>query len=81
VKGTVGNISDEDFVADTETALVYTAGGYIKRTDPSEYRSQKRGGVGVIDMDTKEEDVVTHLLLHQHMQTCCSSQTLEKYIN
>ena len=62
VKAAVGNISDEDLVPDTETALVYTAGGYIKRTDPSEYRSQKRGGVGVVDMDTKEEDVVTHLL-------------------
>jgi DNA gyrase subunit A len=62
VRGSVANISDEDLVPDTETALVYTAGGYIKRTDPSEYRSQKRGGVGVVDMDTKEEDVVTHLL-------------------
>ena len=62
IKGSVANISDEDLVADVESALVYTAGGYIKRTDPSEYRSQKRGGVGVIDMDTKEEDVVTHLL-------------------
>ena len=62
IKAAVGNISDEDLVPDTETALVYTAGGYIKRTDPSEYRAQKRGGVGVVDMDTKEEDVVTHLL-------------------
>jgi DNA gyrase subunit A len=62
VKSAIGNISDEDLIPDTETALVYTAGGYIKRTDPSEYRSQKRGGVGVVDMDTKEEDVVTHLL-------------------
>lgn len=58
----VGNISDEDLIPDTNAALVYTAGGYIKRTDPSEYRAQKRGGVGVVDLDTKEEDVVTHLL-------------------
>ena len=58
----VGNISDEDLIPDTNAALVYTAGGYIKRTDPAEYRSQKRGGVGVVDLDTKEEDVVTHLL-------------------
>lgn len=58
----VGSISDEDLIADTQAALVYTAGGYIKRTDPSEYRAQKRGGVGVVDLDTKEEDVVTHLL-------------------
>ncbi len=58
----VGTISDEDLIPDTNAALVYTAGGYIKRTDPSEYRAQKRGGVGVVDLDTKEEDVVTHLL-------------------
>ena len=58
----VGSISDEDLIADTNAALVYTAGGYIKRTDPTEYKSQKRGGVGVVDLNTKEEDVVTHLL-------------------
>lgn len=58
----VGSISDEDLIPDTNAALVYTAGGYIKRTDPSEYKSQKRGGVGVVDLDTKEEDVVTHML-------------------
>jgi len=58
----VGSISEEDLIPDMNAALVYTAGGYIKRTDPAEYRSQKRGGVGVVDLDTKEEDVVTHLL-------------------
>lgn len=58
----VGTISEEDLIPDTNAALVYTAGGYIKRTDPGEYRAQKRGGVGVVDLDTKEEDVVTHLL-------------------
>ena len=34
----------------------------MKRTDPAEYRSQKRGGVGVIDLETKEEDFVNMLL-------------------
>jgi len=42
--------------------LVFTAGGYVKRTDPSEYHSQKRGGVGVVDLETKEEDFVTMLV-------------------
>ena len=42
--------------------LVFTEGGYVKRTDPSEYRAQKRGGVGVVDLETKEEDFVTILL-------------------
>jgi DNA gyrase subunit A len=42
--------------------LVYTAGGYIKRTNPDEYRKQRRGGVGVVDLDTKEEDFITNFL-------------------
>ncbi len=62
VKGGVKNISLEDLVADDESVLVLTAGGYVKRTNPEEYKIQKRGGVGVIDMSTKEEDVVTHFL-------------------
>jgi DNA gyrase subunit A len=63
VKGGVKNISVEDLVPDEESVLVLTAGGYVKRTNPSEYKAQKRGGVGVIDMSTKEEDVVTHFLV------------------
>ncbi len=62
VKGAVKSFSEEDLIPDEDSVLVLTAGGYIKRTDPSEYRQQKRGGVGVVDLDTKEEDFVTHLL-------------------
>ncbi len=62
MKGGVASISDEDLIPEKESLLVYTKGGYVKRTDPSEYRSQKRGGVGVIDIETKEEDFVTMLL-------------------
>ncbi len=62
VKGGNKEISDEDLIPEKETVLVFTAGGYVKRTDPGEYHSQKRGGVGVIDLETKEEDFVTVLL-------------------
>ena len=62
VKGGVKEISDEDLVPEKETMLVLTAGGHVKCTDPSEYRAQKRGGVGVIDLETKEEDFVTMLV-------------------
>ena len=62
VKGGVKEISDEDLVPDKETMLVLSAGGYVKRTDPSEYHAQKRGGVGVVDLETKEEDFVTMLV-------------------
>ena len=63
MKGGVKNISVEDLVPDEESVLVLTQGGYVKRTNPSEYRKQKRGGIGVIDIATKEEDVVTHFLV------------------
>ncbi len=59
IKGGVKEISDEDLVPEKESVLVVTSGGYVKRTDPTEYRAQRRGGVGVIDLDTKEEDFVT----------------------
>lgn len=62
IKGGVKEISDEDLVPEKETMLVLTAGGYVKCTDPSEYHTQKRGGVGVIDLETKEEDFVTMLV-------------------
>jgi DNA gyrase subunit A len=62
VKGGVKEISDEDLVPEKETMLVLTAGGYVKLTDPAEYHAQKRGGVGVIDLETKEEDFVTMLV-------------------
>ncbi|MDO8569184.1 MAG: DNA gyrase subunit A [bacterium] len=62
IKGGVKILSIEDLVVEEENTLVLTSGGYIKRTNPDEYRRQKRGGVGVVDLDTKEEDFVTNFL-------------------
>ncbi len=53
------SISLEDLIPDEESMLVYTKGGYIKRTNPAEYRQQNRGGVGVVDLNTKDEDFIT----------------------
>lgn len=61
-KGQAEIIDNEDLIPEAECVLVVTHGGYIKRTDPSEYKRQKRGGTGVIDLDTKEEDFVTNLI-------------------
>ena len=58
VKGGIKNISTEDLIPDEDSILVLTKGGYIKRTNPDEYKKQKRGGVGVVDLNTKEEDVI-----------------------
>lgn len=62
VAGQAKIIANEDLIPEVECVLVVTHGGYIKRTDPSEYKRQKRGGTGVIDLDTKEEDFVTNLI-------------------
>ncbi len=62
VKGGVKVLSVEDLIPEEENTLTLTAGGYIKRTNPEEYKKQKRGGVGVVDLDTKEEDFVTNFL-------------------
>ena len=59
IKHKAKEFNPEDLIADKEAVLIYTAGGYIKRTDPDEFRTQKRGGVGVVDMNTKEEDFIT----------------------
>lgn len=54
--------SVEDLVPEAEQVMVLTKGGYVKRTDPETFRAQKRGGKGVIDMNTKDEDFVNIFL-------------------
>ena len=62
IKHQAQSISVEDMIPDEDSMLVYTRGGYIKRTNPDEYRMQRRGGVGVVDLNTKEEDFITIFL-------------------
>ena len=59
VKHKAKEFNPEDLIAEKEEMLVFTSGGYVKRTDPEEFRTQRRGGVGVVDLNTKEEDFVT----------------------
>jgi len=62
IKGGIKEIKEEDLIPEKESVLVFTAGGYVKRTDPKEYRVQRRGGIGVVDLETKEEDFITILV-------------------
>lgn len=59
VKHKAKEFNPEDLIAEKEAVLVYTSGGYVKRTDPDEFKTQKRGGVGVVDLNTKEEDFIS----------------------
>lgn len=58
----IGEFSEEDLIPDEETIITITRGGYIKRVNPKVYKEQKRGGKGVIGMQTMGEDVVEHFL-------------------
>ncbi|MFY9462464.1 MAG: DNA gyrase subunit A [Candidatus Sungiibacteriota bacterium] len=62
IKGAARVIAEEDIIPEEETIIVLTRGGYIKRIKPEAYRIQKRGGKGMIGMETKEEDMVEHFI-------------------
>ncbi|MDD2823327.1 MAG: DNA gyrase subunit A [Candidatus Daviesbacteria bacterium] len=60
-KQKIGEFSEEDLIADEQTIVTITEGGYIKRQLPSTFRVQNRGGKGVSGITTKEEDAVSHI--------------------
>ena len=63
-------ITIEDLITDEEMVITFSHQGYIKRNPLSAYRSQRRGGKGLIGMETKEEDFVRELFIgttHDYM--------------
>jgi DNA gyrase subunit A len=58
-----GDFRVEDLIADEDVVITSTQTGYIKRSALDEYRKQRRGGKGLIGMQTREEDVVRHLFI------------------
>lgn len=58
ISGPVGELAMEDLVPSEETLVMLTADGYIKRLPPDTFKSQGRGGKGVIGLETKDEDQV-----------------------
>lgn len=57
----VEEFSAEDLIADEEVVVTISHAGYVKRSPLSEYRSQRRGGRGLIGAITRGEDFVEHL--------------------
>ncbi len=53
---------EEDLVSLEETVIVMTADGYIKRMPPQTFKSQKRGGKGLIGSEVGEEDFLSHFI-------------------
>jgi DNA gyrase subunit A len=56
--GNVEDLTEEDFVSDVAALVTITRNGYIKRTQPGNYRTQGRGGKGVIGQAVKDEDEI-----------------------
>jgi len=56
-----GDVGIEDMIADQQMVISLTASGYVKRLPLATYRQQRRGGVGVMGMNLKEDDYIAHL--------------------
>jgi len=58
----VGEFTQEDLIPNEATVIMLTRDGYIKRLPPETFKTQKRGGRGVIGLTTKEQDTVEQLI-------------------
>jgi DNA gyrase subunit A len=56
----VKSFSTEDLTPNEDTIVTITKDGYIKRLPPETFKTQGRGGKGVVGLTTKEEDIVEH---------------------
>jgi DNA gyrase subunit A len=70
IMGEEGEIGYEDTIEQKDMVITVSHSGYIKRQEINSYRSQRRGGKGVIGARTKDEDYVEHLFVantHAHL--------------
>ncbi|MFD3509975.1 DNA gyrase subunit A [Nocardia sp. NPDC058666] len=58
-----GDVNDEDLIAREDVVVTITETGYAKRTKTDLYRSQKRGGKGVMGAGLKQDDIVKHFFI------------------
>jgi DNA gyrase subunit A len=57
------DISIEDLISEEDVVITITRDGYIKKLPIDTYRTQGRGGKGIIGLTKKEEDLVEHLFV------------------
>ena len=61
VSGKIGEFTQEDLIPNESAVIMITQDGYIKRIPPDSFKTQSRGGKGVVGLATKEEDEVDYL--------------------
>ncbi len=75
-----GDIDIADLIPRETVVITLSHEGYIKRMPASEYKSQHRGGVGVITHKTKEEDFVEDIYItNSHDLLLCFSSSGRVY--
>jgi DNA gyrase subunit A len=60
VSRAVESVSDEDLIPEEEAIVTVSGGGYIKRLPPGTFKTQKRGGKGLIGSEVADEDFLSH---------------------
>jgi DNA gyrase subunit A len=53
----------EDLIAEEDMVVAITRSGYVKRLPVTTYREQRRGGIGIMGMDLKDDDYIEHLVV------------------
>ncbi len=76
-----GEIAIEDLIANEGVIITLTHAGLIKRTNVSQYRSQKRGGKGVIGMTTREGETAEDKDFVEHLFTASTHDYLMFFTN
>ena len=70
ISGTsIENLNEEDLVSDEAALITITRNGYIKRVSPKIYKTQGRGGKGVIGQAVKDEDEIETLISCRSLHT------------
>ncbi|MEK7554907.1 MAG: DNA gyrase subunit A, partial [Patescibacteria group bacterium] len=62
VAGGLTDFKEEDLIPQEETIITFSRAGYVKRLPPGTFKSQKRGGKGLIGSDVADEDFLMHLV-------------------
>ena len=76
-----GEIAIEDLIANEGVIITLTHGGLIKRTNISQYRSQRRGGKGVLGMTTRDAESPEDKDFIEHLFTASTHDYLMFFTN
>ncbi len=63
ISNEISDFSIEDLIEEQEVVITLSNDGYAKRIPLDTYKSQNRGGKGIIGGKTKEEDFIEHLFV------------------